>query len=624
MKKVFLAHGADQESMAIARFLAGKLADSRFPVVAFDQSITPGQEIGDTVLDVIKECSVVIALLTRASSNIFYEIGYAEAIGKKIVILRDSEVLLPVDLNTVPMVPFDRSDPSFVHRLLQVLEDESPTADVDLIDYVFRDALHSDKPEQIFDIFRKHKGSFERIDNRTFEEIVSRLFESRGFRVQRRSDRWRASYDFAAHGFEGTNRILVECKKHNASGKISVGQVQQLREAVVVERADFGVLVTPSQFTRSALDFGSRCLPRVELWSVEDLEKRLRFTGATPSIGEVANTAPRSFESPKLLKPAEAACEPVPARDINGREVLEWIGNLSSKRKAWPIYVVCFVVIGLGALFLGGCRRTDADVWLEKSLSFYKGVQSYQDKVSVAFDVDVGQFHWRPTIEAQFFFARPNKLRVDLTVNLPENPNGVTNVSLSFYAKTNEMIIAFPQGLQYIRYTNVTSLDPRYWNGGSEMIKQLLWYTFPAYQFLLLDPQDKFFEWTNTPYPAKPRLFLLGNAVVPWEEVHAQKAGGHSPSIPRYRTHIQAVVNHRGKILETECNLKELLDYLLTDPAFAKNALLTPLLNSVAKATCVTTHSNISIDPAISNDSFDFPYDARYRQVERIALFSRP
>jgi restriction endonuclease Mrr len=215
----------------------------------------------------------VIALITRPSPHVFYEIGYAEGIGKKIVILSESEAHLPSDLKAMRMVSFDPYDSSFIYRLLEILEEEPDQMEEEKMEHMLRD-----HPERIFRLFHEHRASFERVDNRTFEQIVARLFQSRGFDLDNHSERSPASYDFLLRQFEGSSRIVVEVKKYSASSKVSVGQVQQLLGAVAAERADLGILITPSDFTKTAVDFASRCHPRIELWSLKDLESRLGFT----------------------------------------------------------------------------------------------------------------------------------------------------------------------------------------------------------------------------------------------------------------------------------------------------------------------------------------------------------
>ena len=276
MRKVFLSHTDDDASLEIARFLVAKLVDYGFEVTATDQRVAPGEPVREVLQDAIKECSVVVALVMKPSPKVFYELGYAQGIGKKTIILSDSETPLPSDLKAVTMVRFERSDSSFINRLLQML-DEASDFDADKLDYLLRESLVTGNPGQIFGIYRQHPGSFERIDNQTFERIVMRLFENRGLHVHAQPDGSLARYDFSVEGFEGKSRVVLEVKKYNSSSKISVGQVQQLLGAIAAERADLGILIAPTGFTRTAVDFVSRCHPRIELWDMEELEKRLDY-----------------------------------------------------------------------------------------------------------------------------------------------------------------------------------------------------------------------------------------------------------------------------------------------------------------------------------------------------------
>jgi hypothetical protein len=272
VKRIFISHSADNDSVELAHYLSQKLRDFGVGITSLHDSVESGHQIKEAVQDVIKQCSVVIALVTKASANVFYEMGYAEGIGKKIIILRDAEIPLPSDLRSVPMIAFNKSDSSFIYPLMEILEEEVATLGEDKPDNLLRD-----NPERVFDLYREHRGSFERIDNKTFEEIVRRLFQKHGFQVELYSDRSPASFDFAVEGLEGAKRVVVEVKKYNSSGKISVGQVQQLLGAVVAERADFGVMISPSEYTRTAVDFVSRCKPKVELWNMEELARRLHL-----------------------------------------------------------------------------------------------------------------------------------------------------------------------------------------------------------------------------------------------------------------------------------------------------------------------------------------------------------
>jgi hypothetical protein len=272
MKKIFLSYSANSKSTEFARYLTQALWKYHFTVLGTDQWIFPFPLLGG-VQDAIKQCSLVIAFVTLPSPNIFYQIGYAEGIGKKVVLLAESESDVPSDLKAMRMFLFDRTDSSFVNRLAGILDEEEPKeGDTDRTDYIL-----SDRPEYIFELYQFHRASFEQIDNRTFEKVVYRLFERGGYNIRKHSDNSLASFDFEVKNFEGGKRAIVEVKKYHASGKISIGQVQQLLGIVAAEKADCGVLISPTEFTRTAIDFVSRCKPNIQLWDLQELRRRLGF-----------------------------------------------------------------------------------------------------------------------------------------------------------------------------------------------------------------------------------------------------------------------------------------------------------------------------------------------------------
>jgi len=274
MKKIFLSQGADAQSRETATQLKVILQQYGFHLFIAESAVTFGDPMWEVVQDAIKQAWIVIALMVRPSANVFYEMGYATGIGKRVIILADSESRLPSDLSSVSMIRFDHFDSSCISRLLDVLQRESDS-DVNVVDYWLRDHRLSRMPEKIFEIYRDHPGTFERIDDRSFEEAVRNLFLSQQVKVEAPSSNSFARFDFLIHDFEGKRTSVVEVKKYNASAKISVGQIQQLLGAVVAERADSGILIAPSEFTRTAADFASRCNPRIELWNMEELQKRL-------------------------------------------------------------------------------------------------------------------------------------------------------------------------------------------------------------------------------------------------------------------------------------------------------------------------------------------------------------
>ena len=81
------------------------------------------------VLDAIGQTDVFIADVSGSSPNVMYELGYAAAMGKSIILLVSTDALdrLPIDLASYRVLIYDPNNESALRkRLLQHLEDLQP------------------------------------------------------------------------------------------------------------------------------------------------------------------------------------------------------------------------------------------------------------------------------------------------------------------------------------------------------------------------------------------------------------------------------------------------------------------------------------------------------------------
>ena len=125
-----------------------------------------------------------------------------------------------------------KEDPSFRHKLV-VVNDQ-------LLDLVARkpDLLHA-------------------VSSRRFEELVAELLMAEGFLVELTPASRDGGRDILVKSTSilGNSLILVECKKYSLDRPVGVGVVRSLYGTVLHERANAGVLVTTSTFTRGAQEF---------------------------------------------------------------------------------------------------------------------------------------------------------------------------------------------------------------------------------------------------------------------------------------------------------------------------------------------------------------------------------
>lgn len=83
-------------------------ADQRFEVVRIDEKVGPGVIFQDMQRE-IAQADIVIAEITPPNLNVFYELGYAHALGKPTILLAQRGGALPFDIKSFRVVFYDDS-----------------------------------------------------------------------------------------------------------------------------------------------------------------------------------------------------------------------------------------------------------------------------------------------------------------------------------------------------------------------------------------------------------------------------------------------------------------------------------------------------------------------------------
>jgi hypothetical protein len=89
--------------------------------VRADEILDPGS-IPEQILHAIRASTFVIAEVSQQNDNVFYELGYAHAVGKKAVLVSDKARNLPFDVRVVRTIIYDRTRKDWLRRLKVSLE----------------------------------------------------------------------------------------------------------------------------------------------------------------------------------------------------------------------------------------------------------------------------------------------------------------------------------------------------------------------------------------------------------------------------------------------------------------------------------------------------------------------
>lgn len=93
-----------------------------------------------------------------------------------------------------------------------------------------------------------------RVRSRTFEKLVAEILKRKGYEVQLKQGSRDGGVDVVAIRRDDVGQVLllVQCKQNAPTNKVGVRPVRELHGVVTSERANAGLIVTTSSFTRDA------------------------------------------------------------------------------------------------------------------------------------------------------------------------------------------------------------------------------------------------------------------------------------------------------------------------------------------------------------------------------------
>ncbi len=111
------------------------------------------------------------------------------------------------------------------------------------------------------------------LESRKFEELVAKLLEDQGCDVTLTKRTRDGGYDlFGSMKAGPTNLIfLAECKRYAPHNKVGVEVIRGLYGVTEIQKANLGLVITTSSFTKDAQEEKLRIGPRIDLKEYSDL-----------------------------------------------------------------------------------------------------------------------------------------------------------------------------------------------------------------------------------------------------------------------------------------------------------------------------------------------------------------
>jgi len=112
-----------------------------------------------------------------------------------------------------------------------------------------------------------------KLESRKFEELVAHLLEDQGCEVTLTKRTRDGGYDVLGRMKSGPANLLflAECKRYSPENKVGVEVVRGLYGVTEAHRANLGLVITTSSFTRDAREEKLRIGPRIDLKEYSDL-----------------------------------------------------------------------------------------------------------------------------------------------------------------------------------------------------------------------------------------------------------------------------------------------------------------------------------------------------------------
>lgn len=261
MTQIFISHSA--RDSATAQRLKETITSLGHGVTT-TEALEHGEHVVEKLLSIIRLTDVVLGLLDENSTNVPLELGFALGLGKRVVVVTSRGSSIPTILRNVPYLHLEELDKRAGFEILAAITDLSES--------------QADKSSSLVD---HHSGAH---SDTSFERTILECFSQTGAEVSAASMLSVAGYDFVINYPTSGKRYVLAFKRYSRGGLVSIEVVRELLAAVEETGAHGGIIVSSSDFTKSARDFAKRAKIRLFFWQTAEIEAQRPTHGAEWSI----------------------------------------------------------------------------------------------------------------------------------------------------------------------------------------------------------------------------------------------------------------------------------------------------------------------------------------------------
>lgn len=267
MKKIYISSYFKQDADFLTFNLKRDLIEMGYEVLNINYDESSFDESKATPEYLISQADVFIAFIKDKSPFVFYELGYATALGKKVLIISEAEYDLPISLKKYENIRFYSGMSNAIYNIINFLKKTKIEEK-----YVSENISNF---KELITTFKENSQIIDRISGSDFEGFIFNYFKQNGAFVSRPKTPSDYGYDFILSDWRGVPKTIVEIKKYNRNSKVSVNTIQQVVGAMNIYEADHAIIITTSEFTASAKAFASSMKRKIELWDINFLTEHL-------------------------------------------------------------------------------------------------------------------------------------------------------------------------------------------------------------------------------------------------------------------------------------------------------------------------------------------------------------
>jgi hypothetical protein len=237
--KVFIAYSHDGRKLAYG--LAEALVEAGHEVYDPTSSMGPGS-LGAQIATAVRNSDAVIALVTYANPNVYYEAGLATGAHVPVLVAADRPDQIAFALSSAPYVQLTGNTDVDVGEILRRVADVWPERPAAASEPRSTDLSLADVAADV--------AAFERLTPPEFEHLVLELLRGRGLPAHADPVKGDRGFDILIDGDPPT---VVEVKRYSKGRLVPVGVVRQVLGTMVAAGAGRAILVSSSGFTKSAM-----------------------------------------------------------------------------------------------------------------------------------------------------------------------------------------------------------------------------------------------------------------------------------------------------------------------------------------------------------------------------------